>query len=577
MFKNKRGIVLIISIAIMAVVLVLVAAYFSNLLTEKRAADTEKFVLQRLNLAEAGASHALAELNKRITSGTDSTQNPPRILGLKGRVENEKQSSTFMNYVTANNSLGFLHDFAYGQGETQFSVASGVASLTVSSNSLYADNRYNYSATIIVEANGTPTNPSSDVYVFPFKYKIDSQGTINGILASKSIGLLQGEFDVTVRRDNFAKYALFTSHHNTPSGGTVWFTEMTNFTGPVHTNDRFNFANNPSAHFTDEVTQHQNKAGFYNNGWSRLLNADSNPPYDVPVFDAGFQRGYDEITLPSTVSQADLKKEAMGRTTDTFTNGIHVPNDGTNVTGGIYIKGNSGQSSDDPTILMQSATDGPVYRIKQGSGAETVVTVDLTNNTTTVGAQVYQGIPDGTTQTGGILIYTNDNLGNSSFGGVSGVVQSNSSVTVSSEKDIVIKGHLTYEVDPTTPGNEDVNNLLGLLSWGGDVRIGTSAPNDINIDAVVMAPHGEFTVDNYATRAPSGVVNLFGGSITDFYGAFGRFSGTNLISGYGRNFVYDERMLAGKAPPYFPYMANFTSIITPQESFLSRKLIWQDK
>ena len=62
-----------------------------------------------------------------------------------------------------------------------------------------------------------------------------------------------GDFIVRVRKDNFAKFALFTDHHGLPSGDTVWFTGETNFAGPIHTNERYNFAFDPSGIFEGEV------------------------------------------------------------------------------------------------------------------------------------------------------------------------------------------------------------------------------------------------------------------------------------------------------------------------------------
>ena len=121
------------------------------------------------------------------------------------------------------------------------------------------------------------------------------------------------------------------------------------------------------------------------------------------------------------------------------------------------------------------------------------------------------------------------------------------------------------------PGSR--TDLFGVKSRGGDVRIGTSAPDDISIHGIVMAPHGVFEVDNYSSGSPRGTATLLGGAITDFYGPFGTFSGDSNISGYGRNFVYDARMLSGFTPPYFPYMTNFTSFI----SGLDSRPVWQEE
>lgn len=536
-------------------------AYFSSLLSEKRSADSEEFILQALELADAGANHAQSELRERIR--TD----------FKARIAAISSAATIRNYVTNNDPLGFLRNYAYAAGDNQFVVSGNEARLTISTLDLTTGVQGSYTATIVIESAGNPSNPSGETFIFPYKYSIESQGQITKVSPNivKNIELLQGSFSLTVRRDTFAKYALFTSHHRTPSGTTVWFTEKTNFSGPVSSNDRLSFANNPSAHFTEEVTQHETKARFYNNGWTVLMAADHNSAIDVPIFDAGFQRGYNLINLPSSVTQTDLKRQAVGGPGEPGGNGIYVPNDGTNVTGGIYIRGNQGQSADNAVVTLSGDSNGPIYTITQGATTKTV-TVDYTLNQTRVqtgaATEIYQGIPDGIDNEG-VIIYANDDIKS-----LSGTVQKDSSATVSGERDIIITNHIQYEqYTPSPLSAEGYTNLLGILSWGGDVRIGTTAPNNLNIHGVVMAPHGIFTVDNYSVGSPRGTATLLGGAITDFYGAFGTFSGATQISGYGRNFVYDARMLEGMAPPYFPYLANFTS---SDNGGLDNRLVWKD-
>jgi hypothetical protein len=117
---------------------------------------------------------------------------------------------------------------------------------------------------------------------------------------------------------------------------------------------------------------------------------------------------------------------------------------------------------------------------------------------------------------------------------------------------------------------------LGILSWGGNIRVGNSAPNNIDMHGVVMARNGIFTVDNYNSQAvgPRGTATLLGGSITQFYGAFGLFNGSTgqQISGYGRNFIYDSRTLMGKSPPYFPSLRTFIAFTND----LTDKIVWQE-
>jgi hypothetical protein len=93
-----------------------------------------------------------------------------------------------------------------------------------------------------------------------------------------------------------------------------------------------------------------------------------------------------------------------------------------------------------------------------------------------------------------------------------------------------------------------------------------------------MSVHGVFTVDNYNSGSARGNVNLLGGAITDFYGPFGTFSGTNQVSGYGRNFIYDRRMLAEMSPPYYPTLSSFVAA-APQlnQDVKQMGLNWQEE
>ena len=485
---RKKGVVLIISIVFMAVLLVLAGAYFSGLLTEKKAADTERIVLQALHLAEAGANHGLSELRKLIRADLkDNIETSPKT------VVANNLSDLFENQ----NPLGLLEDYG------EFNISGGQATYAAAPLNLNTGVQGVYAVTLTVTAQSLEQNPVSlnaDAYRFYYDYSITATASITGQNIQKTVKLLKGAFAVDIHLDNFAKYALFTSQHRMPSGTTVWFTANTNFTGPVATNERFSFANNPSGHFTKEVTQFHNTARFYNSGSPLLLNADSNADKDVPLFDEGFERSHALINLPSSVSQADLKVQALGGTAEPGSNGVYVPNNGTAVTGGIYVRGNQGQSSDDCDIaLAKDSNDNPTYTITRLTNT-TVVTVDYINSQTKVKSgsttDTYQGIPDGIGNEG-VILYVNDNIKS-----LSGTVQKDSAVTVSSERDVVITNNIVYEKDPRLPGNENYANLLGILSWGGNVRIGASAPNDVTINAVVMASTGIFSVDNYNSGSP---------------------------------------------------------------------------
>jgi hypothetical protein len=103
-------------------------------------------------------------------------------------------------------------------------------------------------------------------------------------------------------------------------------------------------------------------------------------------------------------------------------------------------------------------------------------------------------------------------------------------------------------------------NVLGLYAAGGDIVIGPSAPNNVIIQAVLMAGtagsgyNSSIYVQNYNGGSPRGNVNLLGGLIEKYYGPFGTFNSSSgsQVTGYGRAITYDTRMSRGFTPPYFP-------------------------
>ncbi|MDD5584158.1 MAG: DUF4900 domain-containing protein [Candidatus Omnitrophica bacterium] len=595
----RKSMILGLTCVIAAVLLVLVGAYLTGAVHEKSSSDREKKNSQAVNLADAGLNQGIAELKERI------------LIDLNTAIKTKTSThmKTYAGSSASKNSLDFLHDSlpAYfsapnAQGESTAVIAPIALTTNISDASR--------TITLILRKQKDEAGndkeayqEGSDTYKFPYEFAVTASGSVSGI--GKTFRLLQGKFEATIHRQNFARFALFTNHHTSPAGEAVWFTEKTRFYGPVHTNDQFRFANNPSAYFGDEVTQHLSKAYFYNQGWPRQLDSDYNGAYDVPTFSQGFTRGEDVLNLESSITTNDLR-DKVGYTSSGGS-GIYIPLDGTTVAGGIYIKGNNGQPRDNASVALSTSGNSAVYTIQQNTltsrgavnGSVTkIITVDFTASTTHVATITrdssgvitssteftYQGKPDGTEHKG-IIIYSDDDIGcESSDGcsnaGVSGTVAKASQVTISSERNIVISDNLMYEEYSTTPSLNATayTNLLGLLSWGGDVIIGTSAPNDLDIHAVIMAVHGAFTVDNYRTRSPSGDVNLLGGVISDTYGAFGTFSGTTQVSGYGRNFIYDTRMLYDMSPPYYPTTTDFCiSAPALDKKIGDMSLIWQQE
>jgi len=558
--NNNRGTALILTLMVIVVLLIFGGVFVLRSVNEWNSAQNEKKIAEAYYIAEAAKESGFYKIDELINTYmyTKINNTNPQKVGNQAK-----------QYVNNDDGLGFLYEYVVDGGAELLTLDGGGTEATYSeSTTSLGSGAYVYD--IVITEKADPSEITNDIWDFPYNYEIRAVGSIGSI--SQKVYLV-GDFTVRVQRDNFAKYALFTDHHTmkpADGGANVWFTDKTNFAGPIHTNERYNFAFNPSGIFESEVTQHLSKARFYNNGSPILLDADNNSPRDVPTFNDDFDRGYDEIVLESSVHKADLYEQARG-TDNTTGDGIFIENNGTSITAGIYIHGNS-------TIEMGvDGSDNATYTIVQGSTTK-IVTVDIPNNQTSietvgVGTDVYQGKPDGLDDLG-TIIYVDGHI--NSF---KGTVQRDTEVTVSAENDITISGDILYsEYTPAVgnpgdagyvpPNADGKTNLLGIISWGEDVQIGTTAPDDVNVHGIVMARNGVFQVDNYNktdydedgfSEGPRGTATLLGGAITQFYGAFGLFNGStgSQISGYGRNFIYDSRTQVGKSPPYFPSMKTF--------------------
>jgi hypothetical protein len=414
---------------------------------------------------------------------------------------------------------------------------------------------YNAQAALVF-ADSTLADTSQ---VFDYDFTVTSNGTASNF-GDRRI-LAQGRLRLSATRGSFADYLIFTDIHLMPGGTPVWFHTVTSFDGRVHTNDQFRFAYFPT--FNDLATSVNQKAWFYNNGNPRNLNADRNGTIDVPNFYGGFDRAADRIDLPtnsygqeraalglnpsdtSPVTNAD-RKNALGlggNPNDPPTSGIYVPHSGATLTGGIYVYGEA------KAVNLSVGVQGEqVYQITNASNQTSTVTVFEALNQTTVVDHlgqtiVYTGTPRG-------CLYTVGRV--TSLGGptrVNGVsppaLQRGTQLLIAATQDIVIQKDLTYE------NYDDGENVLGVYSSGGDVRIGTSAPSDLRMDGYLMAAATgkSVTVDNYSQGAYRGQVHLRGGMVSNYYGAFGTFAQNGTLTGYGRDFRYDRR---GYVPPYYP-------------------------
>lgn len=405
-----------------------------------------------------------------------------------------------------------------------------------------------------------------------FDYQWTIQSVSNGPIGARRQVQSTGTIRLSATRGSFTDYLVYTNQHTSPSGGAIWFTSRTNFDGRVHSNGKLRFAYQPT--FQDLVTSVSPVASYLNDPDDEVdLNDDHNSTRDVPNFYGGFNRGVGNVALPgnafsqmnaaigldptiTTVPDNATLNTQLGLAASATAppDGIYIGSsagitNGSNVTGGLYVRGNL-----DDCLLSIDGSGNQVYTLKQGS-----TTLTFTVNRTTNRTIVSDGVTSPKTLIGtprGMLFVTG------SIANLRGPDRASGAIVPGVARDtkllITAQSDISVSRDLVCKDYADGTNVLGLYASNGSVRISTSAPDDMHLDAFVMATgsSGAFKVDNHDDGDPRGVFNLRGGMITEFYGAFGQFSGTTPTHGYGRNFQYDRR---GVVPPYFPTTNRFVS------------------
>ncbi len=449
-----------------------------------------------------------------------------------------------------------------------------------------------------------------DEYEFFYSYLVTSDGA-SPPRARRRV-TLAGDFSVRVQRQSFAQFALFTHVHLTPTNSPIWFTSRGSFDGPVHTNGQFRFAFFPK--FSDTLTSVSGTAWFNNLGNPVQLAANENVVggvrRDAPVvFDAtplninddndngpaNFTRGVAAIPMPtnpysqkgvsvgrnpanvSPVTNLEIRQviPELADNNNAVPNGIYVPvtdsngngvsNAGEPMAGGIYVQG----SLTSLTFSLGGPTNNlGVYTLVAG-GQTVTVTVDRAAGTTSVTntswpapqTRAFSGAPKGWQGAGNAnatIVYVEGGINS-----LSGTLEEKEQATIATSGRIDITNNLQYEDPPdVTDPNDNPLNVLGLYAANNDIRITSAAPNDLILHGVLMsgspppadALNSSVNVQNYNSGSPRGTVNLIGGIIEEYYGAFGTFDPATgaTLTGYGRNFRYDRRMSRGFSPPYFP-------------------------
>lgn len=593
--RRQRGVALVIALATMVVLLGIGTLLFTRTLSEIRHSGDDAAIVQTLMLARGAANAGGAILSGSVRNSlmdivqtTADTTSPWAYGDYAGNPTAPEPVSTARDLAAVANQLQTRVDNLVCSTAPAPDDSNATVQLRIYfTNSacgqpLPSGVQLGSGHFVSGQARGSGGTSYTQVYALPFVLVADAQeGKYRRNIVS------QGEFRFTLGRSSFARYALFTNVHATPSGTNVWFTDRTLFDGPVHTNNYFRFYRQPW--FGGEVTS----AGCTNPG-DTSCNGRIRPGADF--YGVGFVRDTAMTPSPDAPSYTNW----YGTHAPQFTDGvdwrttfIELPNNNqaqrdAAINGGIYVNGNIQDlafsvTTDGGTKYQQIDITVCTRYSRRGQCLRTRTDRYRYSD----GGYLQQLDSNGDWQTvyrnGDPLVFNGVIFAEGAIGQVRGPARTNpldpdtappaiadfAKITVAAGNDIYIRNDLKYEdrpcssppernpdgsVTPAVCDNLDAENVLGIYSQDGNVFISRYAPTDIHIDAVLMSARGVVQVEDYNRIAPKGSVYLTGGIIEYFYGAFGTFNastGTNA-TGYGRRFTYDQRMRAGLAPPFFP-------------------------
>lgn len=446
--------------------------------------------------------------------------------------------------------------------------------------------------------SGVPRGKGSgaeQVYALPFVLVAEgSAGAYNRNV------VVQGEYRFEVGRASFSKYALFTNVHTTgPGGDDIWFTDNTMFDGPVHTNNYFRFYDRPwfggpvtSAGCrdvrADRCAAYGRRGGeFYDEGLISAANMSpsaTNPSYrnsygtHAPELTGGVAWEAAYVPLPANNQDQEAAAAAAGLVFNGDLDRLTLW--AANSAGQSPTRNASGEFVPPATHQFIEACTGTrqntctVYRANASGLLERRGGSDPNYTWTTVRAD-FNGVlyARGSVEhfKGPARVPANSNNPDLA----PPALASFSQLTLATDNDVTITGDLKYERPPCTGTPRRVNgavvpadcddldaaNVLGVYTQTGNINIGhnnnsaiDNAPYDVTIHGVLMTSRGRVQVEDYSRGSVRGSVNLLGGIIEYYYGAFGTFNANtgSSSSGYSRAFTYDRRMSMGIEPPYFP-------------------------
>jgi type II secretory pathway pseudopilin PulG len=140
-------------------------------------------------------------------------------------------------------------------------------------------------------------------------------------------------------------------------------------------------------------------------------------------------------------------------------------------------------------------------------------------------------------------------------------------LTIASENDVVINGSITTPIN--AEGIPSTNAVLGLIAdnfvriyhpltgarpkeFGecGSTSNAEGTMKNVSVYAAILAVNHSFIVDNFDCGSPMEKLSVYGAIAQIFRGTVGTHSGGAVVSGYAKNYNYDDRLTV-ESPPDF--------------------------
>ncbi|WP_457632458.1 DUF4900 domain-containing protein [Oceanithermus desulfurans] len=604
--RKKQGIALVTALVLMMVLVAVIAILSVDTLSEIRQNKNNLVNSRARNVAEAGATYAGYVLDTQLFSELKPIIDSYATSFVVGG------NDPTTDYVIPQDAWDSVALQIKDALNANFSALPSSQLAGVGDASLSYDIR-NFRIASVPTAGG-----GGQFQTYTAEYRVVATGT-----SGNNQRRIQEEGFLTIKvgRASLSQWLFLVED---AGGDRGFFPTGSVFDGPVHANSNWGFWGTPV--FKGRITASDGGAWFWDIfnschdglGVKEFLNAGSRPPCTEPVFEKGYDWNAPRVELPTNALSQERAALGLDPTEDNngdgvpdpITNadrcavlgispcagsnpipdGVYLINDGTRVTGGIYIQG------DVDELYIAAGGDGTqTYRITQAGRTWTIV-VDYNTDTTQVTDPLGNvtnllGVPNGPAPlgTGGPTgqIYVNGNVDALRAPSRTGPVPTDSpdhpppatippALSLETQLNVTAVGgiglftDLVYECDPTQMTNSSylathprcasasgpLRTVLGVFSETDDITIRVGAVDDIYLwGSYLSAATGKgLAVENYNTRGPQGKMRLFGGLIQwedQLRGVIG--AGGNVTSGYLETFEYDRRFENSRlTPPNFP-------------------------